>query len=285
MHGPEHTQSKKEYTLTSPALTPVAGHPIGNGRMGTMVWTTLDTIELQINRMDVFAANRHTSGRRFDAADPHTDYCGACGRVSIRVSGAPFAPGPAFAQRTMALAPRHRRVLNGEALNTAIRSPIATARAELGEQLPVLLQRYREAFSPLPNGFSLFEQVTPGYQAHSIEHLGLITMTLQEALLQSVSPRPGEPEIISVFPAWPREWDADFRLLARGGFLVQARFAAGAVEWVTVHSRRGETCRLRNPWGHPCTVAAPPESPVKLEDEVLTFETRAGVTYSLSPGA
>ena len=99
MHGPEHTPSPMELTLASPAPTPVAGHPIGNGRMGTMVWTTPDTIELQINRVDVFAANRHTSGRRFEAADPSTDYCGACGRVSIRVGGASLAPGPAFAQR------------------------------------------------------------------------------------------------------------------------------------------------------------------------------------------
>jgi hypothetical protein len=190
----------------------------------------------------------------------------------------------AVVQRTMALAPRHRRVLDGEALNTAIRSPIAAVRAGLGEQLPAMLASYRTAFSPLDNGFSLFEQVTPGYQAHSIEHLGLLTMALQEALLQSVSPRPGEPEIIAVFPAWPREWDAEFRLLARGGFMVQARFAAGTVEWVTVHSRRGETCRLRNPWGCPCTVAPQPGPSQEHEGEVLSFETQAGVTYEVSPG-
>lgn len=83
----------------------------------------------------------------------------------------------------LALVPRHRAVLGSATPNTAI------------------LQSYLAAFAPLENGFSLFEQVTPGYQAHSIEHLGLLTMILQEALLQSVSPRPGEPEVIRVFPA------------------------------------------------------------------------------------
>ena len=39
---------------------------------------------------------------------------------------------------------------------------------------------------------SLFE----GPTAPSVEHLGLLTTTLQDALVQSVSPRPGEPEII-----------------------------------------------------------------------------------------
>ncbi len=69
---------------------------------------------------------------------------------------------------------------------------------------------------------SLFE----GPTAASVEHLGLLSVTLQEALLQSVSSRPGKPEVIRVFPAWPPEWDASFRLLARGGFLISlVRFA------------------------------------------------------------
>lgn len=188
----------------------------------------------------------------------------------------------AVAQRTVGCAPRHRRVLNGEGLNTAIRSPIAAVRAGLGPELPRILDRYRAAFDALPNGFSLFEQVRPG-QAHSIEHLGLLTMVLQEALLQSVSPRPGEPEIISVFPAWPREWDAEFRLLARGGFLVHARHTTGVVEFVEVHSRRGEACRLRNPWRTRCSVEQAGEPARELDGEVLEFDTAPGATYRVLP--
>ncbi len=185
----------------------------------------------------------------------------------------------AVAQRTVALASRHRRVLAGEALNTAIRSPIAAIRAGAGEELPAMLASYRAAFAPLSNGFSLFEQVTPGYQAHSIEHLGLLTMTLQEALLQSVAPRPGEPEVISVFPAWPRAWDAEFRLLARGGFLVHSRCVAGEVEFVEVHSRRGESCRLRNPWGERCRLERAPGTVREVVGEIVAFGTVAGETY------
>ena len=185
----------------------------------------------------------------------------------------------AVARRTMECAPRHRRALEGEPLNTAIRSPIAAIRAGRGAELPAILERYRAAFAPLPNGFSLFEQVRQG-QAHSIEHLGLLTMTLQEALLQSVAPRPGEPEVISVFPAWPKAWDAEFRLLARGGFVVTAAIRGGEIQAVEIESRRGGTCRLRNPWGGPCAVREEKHAgDRRVAGETLVLETEAGARY------
>ncbi|OPZ83065.1 MAG: hypothetical protein BWY76_02456 [bacterium ADurb.Bin429] len=189
----------------------------------------------------------------------------------------------AVAQRTLALAPRHRAVLDGNGLNTAIRSPIAAVRAGAGEELPAILDRYRAAFLPLPNGFSLFEQVTQGYQAHSIEHLGLLTMVMQEALLQSVSPRPSEPEVIRVFPAWPHAWDAEFRLLARGGFLVTAAIRGGEIQAVGIESRRGEDCRIRNPWPGACRVETADGSPCPLrsDDSMLCFPTVRGGAYRL----
>jgi len=189
----------------------------------------------------------------------------------------------AVARRVMALAPRHRRVMEGDLLSTAIRSPIAAARAGCGEELPDILEKYAAAFAPLPNGFSLFEESTADQQAHSIEHLGLLAMTLQEALLQSVSPRPGEPEVISVFPAWPRAWDASFRLLARGGFLVAAVKRRGEVESIELESRLGETCRLRNPWSAPCLLCEDGAAPIEITNEILIFATKPGGCYRVLP--
>jgi hypothetical protein len=182
-------------------------------------------------------------------------------------------------QRLLDLAPRHAAVLTGAGLNTAIRTPIAAARAGRGESLPAVLASYYAAFSPLPNGLSLFE----GPNAQSVEHLGLLSMTLQEGLLQSVSAHPGGPEIIHVFPAWPRDWDADFRLLARGGFLVTTAARGGVVEFVEVESRRGETCRLRNPWRGRCVVAEIGGSTRELAGRVLTFDTARGRRYRVLP--
>jgi len=190
----------------------------------------------------------------------------------------------AIAKKTLAVAPRHREVLRGVALSTAIRSPIAAIRAGAAEELPAILQSYRAAFAPLENGFSLFEQVTPGYQAHSIEHLGLLTMILQEALLQSVSPRPGEPEVIRVFPAWPKAWDAEFKLLARGGFVIASAIRGGEIQPLEIASRLGEECRIRAPWPGPCRVTTRRGEPVAHEvsgDDLLTFPTERGERYRL----
>ena len=185
----------------------------------------------------------------------------------------------AIVQKRLDLAPRHAAVLGGAGLNTAIRTPIAVARAGRGEELPHVLERYYAAFAPLPNGMSLFE----GPTAASVEHLGLLTTTLQESLLQSVSPRPGEPEVIRIFPAWPSEWDASFRLLARGGFLVTSEIKAGKVGFVEIESRLGEECRLRNPWGAECLLTESDEPDRKLIGDLLRFSTKVGKRYHLSP--
>ncbi len=168
----------------------------------------------------------------------------------------------------------------------AIRSPIAAIRsgAGAGEELPEILDRYRAAFKPLANGFSLFEHYTPNFQAHSIEHLGLLTMTLQEALLQSVSPRPGEPEVIRVFPAWPKAWDAEFKLIARGGFVVTAAIRGGEIQTVEILSRHGEECRIRNPWPGPCRITTSQSKPVPhsvVSGGLLVFQTERGCEYRI----
>ncbi len=187
----------------------------------------------------------------------------------------------AIVQKTLDLAPRHAAVRDGAGLSTAIRTPIAAVRAGRGKELPKTLERYYAAFAPLPNGMSLFE----GPTAASVEHLGLLTTTLQEALVQSVAPRPGEPEIIHVFPAWPPQWDASFRLLARGGFLVASEIQAGEVMFVEIESRLGEDCRIRNPWSGRCAVRDASGALREHEGEVVVFATERGRKYSLLPAS
>ncbi|MCY2927096.1 MAG: glycoside hydrolase, partial [Planctomycetota bacterium] len=55
------------------------GLPVGNGRMGSLVWTSPSSVKLQINRPDVYAA----SGRTDSFAMPDTDYAYACGFVDV----------------------------------------------------------------------------------------------------------------------------------------------------------------------------------------------------------
>jgi len=163
-------------------------------------------------------------------------------------------------------------------------TPIMGSRLGRGEELPAMLAAYYATFNqgggPLPNGFSLFEGITDP----SIEPLGCISTALNEALVQSVSAEPGEPEVIRVFPAWPEVWDASFCLLVRGGFLITSSMRAGRIEFVEIESRLGESCRMRNPWEEqPCQLQQADCPVIELSGEILHFEMKPGERFLIWP--
>jgi len=130
------------------------------------------------------------------------------------------------------------------------RAPIAAAMLGRAEAVRYLVPnqmrlRSRRGRGVLPNRLSLAE----GTQAIAAEHLGRASETLQLALLQSVPAGPGKDPVIRVFPAWPKQWDAEYTLLARGAFLVTSSMRDGKIEFVELISEVGGECRLRNPWG------------------------------------
>jgi len=88
-----------------------------------------------------------------------------------------------------------------------------------------------------------------GAEAIGIQRLGRASAAMQYALLQSVPAAPGKEPVIRIFPAWPKEWDAEYTLLARGGFLVTSSMQNGQIEFVELQSKVVGECRLRNPWG------------------------------------
>ncbi|GIQ64907.1 hypothetical protein PACILC2_34750 [Paenibacillus cisolokensis] len=55
---------------------------------------------------------------------------------------------------------------------------------------------------------------------------------LQEMLLQSAG------EAIYLLPAWPMEWDVDFRLHAPGRTVVEGRVRGGRLEWWDIAPER-----------------------------------------------
>ena len=72
------------------------GMPVGNGRMGSLVWTTPSSLKLQINRVDVHAMDSTTFS--FPRAD--SDYGYGCGFVDVNLvqSGPDIFAGRAFRQ-------------------------------------------------------------------------------------------------------------------------------------------------------------------------------------------
>jgi hypothetical protein len=76
--------SRADLAYTEPAHRSEEGMPVGNGRMGSLVWTTPSTLRFQINRVDVFAEDSTTTS--FPVQD--SDYASGCGYVDIHVAGA-----------------------------------------------------------------------------------------------------------------------------------------------------------------------------------------------------
>lgn len=98
----------------------------------------------------------------------------------------------------------------------------------------------------LPNRMTLRE----GPGAIGVQRLGRMAQALHASLLQSNPARPGGDPLLHVFPAWPKDWDAQFTLSARGGFVVTSSWKHERVEFVELESLASHACQLRNPWGN-----------------------------------
>ncbi len=70
-----------DLSFDTPAPSAHDGLPIGNGRVGTLVWTTPTALHYQINHVDLFCFGNNT------LASPkgHTDYSSGCGYVDINL--------------------------------------------------------------------------------------------------------------------------------------------------------------------------------------------------------
>ncbi|HZM06101.1 MAG TPA: hypothetical protein VFC44_24125, partial [Candidatus Saccharimonadales bacterium] len=93
---------------------------------------------------------------------------------------------------------------------------------------------------------------------------------------------PGSAPVISVFNGWPRDWDAEFQLLAAGGFLVTSSQRNGRREFVEVISQAGQECQLKNPWGEiAATLWRDGRQAETLTGSLITFSTRIGETVTV----
>src|SRR5690242_18433849 len=79
----EKLVSRGDLLYSKPTSRSEEGIPVGNGRMGTLVWTTPSGIRMQINRPDVYANNSETNSFN----ERHNDYCSGCGFVDIDLGG------------------------------------------------------------------------------------------------------------------------------------------------------------------------------------------------------
>jgi hypothetical protein len=83
--------SRADLVYEKPASRSEEGIPIGNGRMGSLVWTTPAALRFQINRVDVYGNNSYTNS----FWERNNDYCAGCGYVDIEFAGFGEDPFPA----------------------------------------------------------------------------------------------------------------------------------------------------------------------------------------------
>jgi hypothetical protein len=86
--------SQSNLMYSHPVPRSEEGIPVGNGRMGSLVWTTPSQLRFQINRVDVYPSNC-TSNSFFQS---HEDYCGGCAFLDIDFGDGSF-PETGFHQQ------------------------------------------------------------------------------------------------------------------------------------------------------------------------------------------
>ena len=174
----------------------------------------------------------------------------------------------------------------GPKTSVGVLSKIAIAGTNIGraDAVRYLIPNQMKALQPergtaYQSGGVLANRMTlrEGPQALDAQRLGRASEALHLALLQSFAPEPAGDPILHVFGAWPKEWDAEYTLLARGGFLVTSSMRAGQIEFVEMQSQAGEQCRLRNPWGESAvTLYRDGKKAEEVKGSLLTFATRKG---------
>jgi hypothetical protein len=73
--------SRADLSYATQVLRSEEGMPIGNGRMGSLIWTTPAALHFQINHADLFCMGNNT----LSFPKGHTDYSSGCGYVDIRL--------------------------------------------------------------------------------------------------------------------------------------------------------------------------------------------------------
>lgn len=133
--------------------------------------------------------------------------------------------------------------------------------------------------SVLANRMTLRE----GPGALGAQRLGNAATALNTALMQSVPQAPGKDPVIYLFPAYPENWDANFKLLARGAFLVSCSVKNGKTGEIIIESQKGGICRIKNPWPGSAVSLYRNGKPVgKIQEELLSFPTVKGEILKLS---
>ncbi|HXC99363.1 MAG TPA: hypothetical protein VN048_08480 [Verrucomicrobiae bacterium] len=181
---------------------------------------------------------------------------------------------------------------DGGNLGILSREPVIAANLGMGELIktvvPGQMHSTPENDAPAAGGdrgqFRNRMVMGEGPGAIEFEQLGNASHGLQNALLQSVPPSAEKEPVNTVFPAWPKGWDAQFTLAARGAFLISASMQNDRIEFVEILSEKGGQCILQNPWpAGDVTVYRNGQAAEGVSGKLLTLSATAGERLALVP--
>ncbi|BBI35855.1 LamG domain-containing protein [Cohnella abietis] len=178
-----------------------------------------------------------------------------------------------MAMNTYLASPGYKNIrINGITAHETSRFLVDAARLGQANDLAVMFPVQYNQFSVTPN---LLEKNGDYYSAQGY---GTWSDAIQEALSQSVAPKPELDAVIRVFPAWPTAWDAKYKLLAKGGFLVSSSMVSQDIQYVEIESQLGGIAKVRNPWATNVVLYRNGVQSETLSGSLLSFATTAGET-------
>jgi hypothetical protein len=123
-----------------------------------------------------------------------------------------------------------------------------------------------------------------GPGAIDAEHIGGLAMGIHSTMLDSSAASTTNDEPIRILNDWPKDWDAAFSLLARGGFVVSSAQIDRRIPLVQIKSQMGGQCLLRNPWGNTdVTLYRNANKAEDLSGEMLMFQMQKEETIVVVP--
>lgn len=118
-----------------------------------------------------------------------------------------------------------------------------------------------------------------------LDTTGVNMTAIQEMLLQSHDLASEETLLtggpIRLLPSIRGNWSGNFKLRARGGFLVTCQFTDGKVNRVIIESEQGRNLRVNNPFAH-CKIAVNGSPRLSVSDPLITLPTQRGDRIELS---
>lgn len=125
-----------------------------------------------------------------------------------------------------------------------------------------------------------------GPGATDAEHIGGLAFGIHQSLLISTTNDTLTESSIQIFPAWPKDWNVNFKLLARGGTVVTAAQKGGKIVAVKLEPQMAGTITLINPWGSAAVkVTREGKASESLSGEKLEIKAQAGEAIRIEPAA